>query len=445
MSPPPKKGAPAPTRIDVRMYQVGFGDCFLLSFGYDKEIKERDERHVLIDFGSFRRPKPDPPSDGEIVEDIAKRSGGKLDAIVVTHRHKDHLSAFGSDDTRERLEDLEPELIVRPWTENPDLDPDAPGPKGPSIAAPGALQPNPSLRLVKELREAEKAVGRIGAALADQPGVLGTLGEFALRQVKNKAAVDNLDAMTESAKRHGRYLHAGEKSGLEQLIPGVEVTVLGPPTPEEWPDVAHERDENPEYWLGLSRLLDEAKTVTPKLPAARAAQAPGPTRWLLERIQEGQIGSLQRIVRRLDKALNNTSVVLLFKAGKRRLLFSGDAQIENWSYALRAKGANELREDLPDVDLYKVGHHGSRNGTPRSLVELWKPSGRLTSLLSTLPGAHNEKSKETAVPRGPLVAALEELGPVERTDALPAGALYVDVTAKTTGKAPFKVRPAGSG
>ncbi len=74
--------------------------------------------------------------------------------------------------------------------------------------------------------------------------------------------------------------------------------------------------------------------------------------------------SLLRIVRTVDDALNNTSVILLFEAGTRRLLFPGDAQIENWSYALKHEDTADLREGLDQVDLYKVGHHGSRNATP---------------------------------------------------------------------------------
>ena len=36
----------------------------------------------------------------------------------------------------------------------------------------------------------------------------------------------------------------------------------------------------------------------------------------------------------MDKVLNNTSLILLFHIGETTLLFPGDAQIENWSYAL---------------------------------------------------------------------------------------------------------------
>ena len=42
-----------PTSVEIRAYQVGFGDCFLLSFIYG----EKDKRHVLIDFGTTGLPK----------------------------------------------------------------------------------------------------------------------------------------------------------------------------------------------------------------------------------------------------------------------------------------------------------------------------------------------------------------------------------------------------
>ena len=41
-----------PVAVELRGYQVGFGDCFLLSFIYG----ENDKRHVLIDFGTTELP-----------------------------------------------------------------------------------------------------------------------------------------------------------------------------------------------------------------------------------------------------------------------------------------------------------------------------------------------------------------------------------------------------
>jgi hypothetical protein len=135
---------------------------------------------------------------------------------------------------------------------------------------------------------------------------------------------------------------------------------------------------------------------------------------------------LLEIVRALDAQMNNTSVILLFEVFGKKLLFPGDAQLENWSYALEdAPDAAEVRELLADVDVYKVGHHGSLNATPRTL--LWeafrKREGKaLHTLLSTLPGKHGHTSRNTEVPRRTLLEALEEDSQLLNTNTLSFGA-----------------------
>ena len=112
-------------------------------------------------------------------------------------------------------------------------------------------------------------------------------------------------------------------------------------------------------------------------------------------------------------ARSASRVGLLFEVGTKKLLFPGDAQIENWSFALEdAPDAEKTRKLLAKVDFYKVGHHGSRNATPKTL--LWvnfakrgKEKGRLQTALSTLKGKHGTPAKKTEVPRKTLVDALE--------------------------------------
>ena len=119
---------------------------------------------------------------------------------------------------------------------------------------------------------------------------------------------------------------------------------------------------------------------------------------------------LLQIVRSLDQEMNNTSVILLFQIGKKKLLFPGDAQIENWQFALQQK---KYRSLLSSVNLYKVGHHGSRNATPKSLWKLFKnkserkTSNRLLSLMSTMEGKHGDVHSHTEVPRETLVHELQ--------------------------------------
>jgi hypothetical protein len=77
-------------------------------------------------------------------------------------------------------------------------------------------------------------------------------------------------------------------------------------------------------------------------------------RWFRERLHRLNGQQLLEIVRTLDKQLNNTSLILLFEVCGRKLLFPGDAQIENWSYALEdAPDAARPRALLADVDVYK--------------------------------------------------------------------------------------------
>ena len=40
----PARAAAGPSQVTIRMYNIGFGDCFLLSFHYANE-----DRHLLID------------------------------------------------------------------------------------------------------------------------------------------------------------------------------------------------------------------------------------------------------------------------------------------------------------------------------------------------------------------------------------------------------------
>jgi hypothetical protein len=164
---------------------------------------------------------------------------------------------------------------------------------------------------------------------------------------------------------------------------------------------------------------------------------PGPARWLANRLQRQQLHSLQRIVRSLDDALNNTSLILLFQVGTKQLLFPGDAQIENWRYTLdRLARNNALERRLRQVDLYKVGHHGSRNASPRSLLNLWDGTTELTALMSTRAHVHG-KTEATAVPRATLIAALEERATLHSSEPLPAGGSIL-VEADTTSSEPVR-------
>src|SRR5437870_2975350 len=110
-----------PTKVTIFSYQVGFGDCFLLRFHYPQERA----RHILIDFGTTKLPETAPKNQMVLVaRDIRDKCAGKLDAVVATHRHADHISGFArtaaGDGPGDIIRALNPDLVVQPWTEAPD-------------------------------------------------------------------------------------------------------------------------------------------------------------------------------------------------------------------------------------------------------------------------------------------------------------------------------------
>jgi hypothetical protein len=110
------------------------------------------------------------------------------------------------------------------------------------------------------------------------------------------------------------------------------------------------------------------------------------------RIESDWLGVAGRLALQLDSHTNNTSLALAFELlpSGRVLLFPGDAQVGNWLSWSRRKwrpngaptGPAITTEDLlARTVLYKVGHHGSHNGTLRELGLELMSSGELTAML----------------------------------------------------------------
>ena len=117
-----------PTGVTLRAYDVGFGDCFLLSFKYGESA-----RHVLVDFGSTRTPTGKPgkgPYLERIAHQIAEDCDHKLTAVVLTHVQGPpvRLREGRQQRTGAIIRDLKPEIVIQPWTEDPKVAPDAKGP-----------------------------------------------------------------------------------------------------------------------------------------------------------------------------------------------------------------------------------------------------------------------------------------------------------------------------
>ena len=108
--------AAAPTSVIVRMYRELLGDCFLIRLSGESG----ETSHILIDCGLLQGVKGAKERLTAIAEDIEKTTRGKVDLLVVTHEHWDHMGGFSL--AKDIL--LDPDRIAydnvwMAWTENP--------------------------------------------------------------------------------------------------------------------------------------------------------------------------------------------------------------------------------------------------------------------------------------------------------------------------------------
>ncbi len=426
-----------PVHVSLRVYHVGFGDCFRLTFKYpDASVK-----HVLIDFGTTSAPPDKPNVLMKVASDLhsaCAEENAELTAVVATHRHRDHLEGFRTSKNSDSsapgdiIRKLNPRLVIQPWTEDPLLDESAEGPQQ---------------RFVRQLTNLHKLSFSVlrdsKAQLFNGLPFAGQLEFLGENNLKNKSAVLNLQTM--GLQRE--YVHFGKPTELEKLLPGVSVRILGPPTLEQCEEIRKQsKKDDIEFWHLWQKRVAAASRQWSALalaPSAVEDLEPGPpsnpepifqgaddrysfekpvrTRWFRRQLKEMRATETLELVRILDTVLNNTSVILLFEFCGKKLLFPGDAQKENWAYALSKPDICEL---LKDVDLYKVGHHGSLNATPHTLWNLFtrKRSSdnpkTLKTVVSTMAGKHGHLQDGTEVPRTKLLAELIEHSDLFSTQSL---------------------------
>lgn len=367
------------TPVSIRMYNVGFGDCFLVTLPTADGPKR-----VLFDCGSIKSGGP-PMNDivDRIIADCTDDGSDEatIDVVVCTHRHKDHVSGF----SRAAWDKVRVGEVWMPWTEHP-TDPEArrirEAQAGLALALEGAIK------------------ARIaGGASADAVAPLMELVDNALSNETSMAMLH--DGFAGNPRR--RFLPSRNQDGLEitsDALPGIGIFVLGPSRKE-----SVIRDMDPpsgKSFLRLRSSLEDDETApspfseswvfegTPFLASSLSAD----DELLIQKLGELALG----VAVALDKAVNGTSLMIVLKVGSKHLLFPGDAQWGTW---LAAMENDESAALLRKTDFYKVGHHGSHNATPRDFVEKMLPESTL-GMCST-----NKVTKWPDIPRQPLIEALE--------------------------------------
>jgi glyoxylase-like metal-dependent hydrolase (beta-lactamase superfamily II) len=399
----PAAGATAGV-IRVRMYRQGLGDCFLITLpGGDGPF------HIVIDCGVvLGTDAAGIKKLRDAVDDINEVTGGKIDLLVLTHEHWDHVSGFTQ--AREVIARWKVSQVWTAWTEDP-RDPLA-------------------KKLRAERQKTEDAL-RVAADRLEAAGttdqairVAGLLDFFGAASGSTAAALEYAKGL---AGDNLRFRQPGEPPISLPEIPEFRFYVLGPPKDEALlgksdpsKGQAYGLDDgsaasNAMFLNALKRGADavaqdesavDATLDNPfesrfQIPLARAQSMKsfdeffdrryfGDVRdasltdlktskpvldqsW--RRIDNTWLDTSQTLALALDSRTNNTSLVLAIERVETGeiLLLPGDAQAGNWlswqslEWTEEDAGGKEKVTTGPDLlartIFYKVGHHGSHNAT----------------------------------------------------------------------------------
>jgi beta-lactamase superfamily II metal-dependent hydrolase len=386
-----KRSDAAERTIEMRMYNVGFGDCFLLRIPTVEGL-----RRILVDCG-FHSQGKGKFSDAELVTQIKKDLNGEaLDVIVATHRHQDHISGFGE---TALWAGVAVEEVWLPFTMNP-----------------ARVKDEPELGTWQGLMRAADAMvdkqGNLSAAglsaLAARNGDEQLAAAFMLWNARaNEPAIANLlRGFKRADDRPSTRRFLPDKgdyptSFVTPALPGVKVHVLGPPT-----DPAMRKPKKvPSAW-GFQQAGPGAPNDAFESPFPADWRVPPdllpPTRPLSDKSLDAIRlfnDDLLYAAKALDGFLNGESLVLVLEVGSARLLLPGDAEVGSWMTIL---GNAESLKLAASATFVKIGHHGSHNATPLTFVNEHLPQ-KTPAVISTQAGPGNYRN---GIPLDDLLKAM---------------------------------------
>ena len=377
-------------QVVIRMYKMGTGDCFTVKFLKGGKVSFK----MLIDCGCWSGTKE---SLKPFLEEMKNDVEGRVDVLVVTHEHKDHVLGF------ERGRDLftgdafQAGQVWMAWTEK---DGDFRieqwkkdyGEKKRSLAA--AAKKLSGVDVQSDFENQFTGSHEKDALCAGRKKFAEVLTGFAELHATAEYA-EALAGMAvvkdEIARDNVSYFEPGKVIENVPGLEGVRIFVLGPPTVygdvkvEEGPaGQAYEHNDQLEDTDAFAAALDAFDGANSSRPlpfddsyisgecSDRAAYKNPNEAW--RRIDYDWLFCAGSLALRMNSRTNNLSLVLaieIVRSGK-VLLFPGDAEFGSWrswhQIDWETKVENLTTEKLLNrVVFYKVAHHLSHHGTARSV------------------------------------------------------------------------------
>jgi beta-lactamase superfamily II metal-dependent hydrolase len=375
--------------LSVRAYNVGFGDALLVRIP-DRDPRSGREtiRHLLIDVGNVQSGAGgDDTLFAPVIADIVRRLRGKaVDLYVMTHEHLDHVQGLYYANT---VDAVAVEIDFAWLT---------------ASAEPGYGARHPTAE--RRLDAARAYLLEVERHLAASPQTVPTALAAMLANNHPRRTEPCVEHLRTIARRRTTYVHreCPLEAGVDHPFREARLRVLAP-----------EEDTTAYYGRFRPRPLGATALDGPSgVSAAEALSAPAgvdPVAFagLVESWRAGIGGNVLEI----DRAANNTSVILELEWRGWRLLFAGDAEQRSW---------RTVEDQLRPVDLLKVAHHGSSNATPQEAIldrifpRTRRPGRRRIAVLSTCPNTYN------GVPDGDTIDRLRARGAeIVSTTSVPLG------------------------
>jgi beta-lactamase superfamily II metal-dependent hydrolase len=387
------------TSVKIRMYNTGsVGDCLLLIF----EKKEGNSFNMLIDCGGFNTSSA---FVTPCVEDIKKTCNGTLDLLVVTHQHEDHISGFNL--ARKVFDTIEVKESWMSWVED-SKDP---------IAA--ILKKKYGKKLKEVKKETEESLKELKLHSQYNSPVKGVKKAFDRKKLSITQTL-GLIAFEEGLS-HGNRLAAGSRTNEDAMgyvkgigkqikyrLPGevikdikgaegIKFYILGPPRDEDFKFLKIEEYDEELYHLAATATGTESaespterlfgsgisliKNVSPFGDEYKMSESErkdffklyNSSNYKWRQIETDWLETGNEMAMALNRFTNNTSLAMAleFEDSGHVILLPADAQSGNWMSwhkpdvmkSLKKKGGKDTNELLDNTIFYKVGHHGSHNGT----------------------------------------------------------------------------------